>query len=359
MKIAVILPAGSEALFDRNSQQVFGGANVQMYQIAKELGQCEGVDCYTLIEDYQTIDFDEQGSFKLVKTYGKSDPTLVKFWKYHRQLQKIKPDAILQHGLTFFSALLAIYCKLLGVSFVYMFAHDVEAEGRYQESGKRSPIFKWLLSNAHVLITQNTYQKDQLLKRYGRKSQVVRNGFYLKLTKQSQGDYVLWIARHSTWKRPELFIQLACENPHLQFKMVCPTSMAADYDDLIQKASEVSNLEFVKFVPFDQIDAYFNKAKLVANTSDHEGFPQTFIQATINSLPVLSLNVNPDQVLTDYGFGFCCNGNMDVLNEKLHLIFTDEALYREMSSKAYLYAGENHDIQKNVEQIVGLIVQAR
>ena len=31
LKIAVVVPARSEALFDRNSKEVFGGGNIQMY----------------------------------------------------------------------------------------------------------------------------------------------------------------------------------------------------------------------------------------------------------------------------------------------------------------------------------------
>ena len=355
MKIAVILPSRSEALFDKTSKVIFGGANVQMYQIAKEFGQCDEVDCYTLIGDYETTNFDERDKFNLIKTFRDTDRIFVKFWKYHKKLQQIKPDAVLQRGLTVFSSLFAVYCKIYGISFVYMFASDTEAGGRYQESGKRARLFKWLLANARILITQNTYQKGMLSKQFGRESHIIRSGFYLKAEPQNQGDYVLWVARHSHLKRPELFIELASQNPQWHFKMVCPPSLAPNYDDLAQKAKKVKNLEFIKFVPFGNIDEYFEKAKVFVNTSDYEGFPQTFLQATMNGTPILSLLVNPDSLLTEHQIGFCCNGSMQLLQEKLVLLSSNADLYQTMSKNAFNYAQLNHDIKKNVKKIISLI----
>jgi glycosyltransferase involved in cell wall biosynthesis len=355
MKIAVVVPASSEALFDNKSTQVFGGANVQMYQIARELGQCEGVDCLTLTEDYERIDFADTARFRLVKTYRKSDTVLIKFWKYHKALRTIKPDAIVQHGLTLFSSLLACYCWFFRIRFVYMFAHDNEVSGRYQESGRKNPLFWLLLRCARVLVAQSRYQRDELLRRYGKQAHILRNGFYLKPTRQSAGKYILWVARHSDWKRPELFIRLAELNPDVSFRMVCPRSKADGYDILLARARKVANLEFIEYVPFDRIDDYFAAAKVFVNTSDHEGFPQTFIQAAMNGVPVVSLNVDPDNILTDNSSGFCCHGSMETLNEKLGVLMANAALYREMSENAFRYAQESHDIRKNVRALLGLI----
>lgn len=355
MKIAVVIPASSESLFDKNCDKVFGGANVQMYQLAKELGHCTGIDCQTLIEDYDIIDFDEADQFKLVRTYRNTDHVLVKFWKYHRVLKDVRPDAVLQHGLTFFSPLLALYCKCYHIRFVYMFAHDNEVEGRYQENGRENPLFQLLLRCAWVLVTQSRHQRDELQRHYNKGSHILRNGFYLKPARQVGGDCVLWVARHSEWKRPEMFIQLAERNPNVPFKMICPRSKADGYDMLLERARQVANLEFIEYVPFARIDEYFAGARAFVNTSDHEGFPQTFIQATMNGVPILSLNVDPDNILTENSCGFCCLGNMEMLSEKLRILMDDDALYREMSANAFRYAQENHDIRKNVKELLGLI----
>ena len=355
MKIAVIVPSHAEALFNKGSTKTFGGGDVQMYQIAMELGRCEEVDCLTLIEDYSIIDFAEADRFKLVKTYRKSDPVLIKFWKYQKLLRATKPDSVVQHGLTLYSPLLALYCRVSGIRFVYMFAHDKEVEGRYQEGGRKNPLFGLLLRCATALVAQSHYQQDELLLRYSRSSRILKNGFYLKEARAGVGDHILWVARHSDWKRPELFIQLAERNPNVPFKMICPRSKAGDYAALQERARAVANLEFIEYVPFAWIDDYFAGARIFVNTSDHEGFPQTFIQATMNGVPILSLNVDPDNVLTDNGLGFCCSGNMETLREKLSMLMDDDALYREMSTNAFRYAQENHDIRKNVKALLDLI----
>ena len=73
MKVAVVFPKDSEALFNKNSKRTFGGASVQMYLIAKELKKRADVSASSLIPDYSEINFDDSGSFDLIKTFNEKD----------------------------------------------------------------------------------------------------------------------------------------------------------------------------------------------------------------------------------------------------------------------------------------------
>ena len=44
-------------------------------------------------------------------------------------------------------------------------------------------------------------------------------------------------------------------------------------------------------------DQYLARASIFVNTSVHEGFPNTFVQAWLRDAVVVSLSVNPDRVL--------------------------------------------------------------
>ena len=108
LKIVTIFPKDSEALFNRSSRRTFGGADVQMYLITKELKKIKEVSIYSFIVRYPTIDFKDSGEFNLIKTFNETDSLLKKFIIYHKKIKKIRPDIIIQRGLTLFSCLLAL-----------------------------------------------------------------------------------------------------------------------------------------------------------------------------------------------------------------------------------------------------------
>ena len=44
------------------------------------------------------------------------------------------------------------------------------------------------------------------------------------------------------------------------------------YDGIKEEAERIPNLEFVGFVPYPDVNEYFNNASLLVNTSSVEGF---------------------------------------------------------------------------------------
>ncbi len=355
MKIAIIFPKDSEALFNCDSTRTFGGASVQLYNISKELKNYQDIEVFSLIPSYQKTDFNDERSFNLIKVFNEKDNLIIKIIKFHKEIKRIKPVAIIQHGLTLESCLLAKYCNFFKVKFVFMFAHDVEIEGIHQSTQKKCNLFKMLLNNSYKLISQNSYQEKKIKELYRKKTIIIKNGFIL----QDQCDLIkkdiLWVARSDNWKNPFLFFDLAENFPQENFIMICPYSnniSKEEYNNLKDRGEKVKNLKFIEFVEYKDINEYFKKAKLFINTSDYEGFPQTFIQASMNSVPIISLNSNPDNFLDKYVCGFCANGNFEAMREKIRFVLKKGDLWREMSDNAYNYAKENHDIKINVRKLL-------
>jgi glycosyltransferase involved in cell wall biosynthesis len=102
------------------------------------------------------------------------------------------------------------------------------------------------------------------------------------------------------------------------------------------------NVKYIGFVPFTATYEYYLKAKLLINTSEYEGFPNTFIQACLSKTPILSFRVNPDNFIIENNVGLMCEDNIDKAVEFITGLNKEKIfLY---GDNAFKYVKENHDI---------------
>jgi len=348
-------------LFNKACNSIFGGAEVQLFLLAREFAKNKNVSVNFIVADYGQKSSENYDGINVVKSFNIGDSSFIKNIKFLKCFMSINADVYIQRTLDPASGIIAILCKLLRKRFVYMVAHDMEVDGEYENN---EGIMKSLLANvvfkyADVIVVQNTTQKDLLYKNKGRDSIFIKSGYPLNdYYKTSNNDYILWVGRSEHWKRPELFMELAKLNINLRFKMICPQAFNDQknrYSLLKQDAMRIKNIEFIEYVPFNEIDEYFKKAKIFVNTSVKEGFPNTFIQAAKNGVPIISLSVNPYNFLDESKCGFFCNDDFAELNARLNEVSNDVDLYNQMSENGYKYAKENHDITKTAKQLFNLI----
>ncbi|NJO88110.1 MAG: glycosyltransferase [Chloroflexia bacterium] len=131
---------------------------------------------------------------------------------------------------------------------------------------------------------------------------------------------ILWVSRFQGWKQPDLFIELAEKIPDERFWMICPPPKGKEienWEKLKSRAILLPNLQFIDYVPFSQIQDYFNKAFVLVNTSRAEGFPNTFLQAAQGRAAIVSLAVNPGDFISKYDCGVFCENDFDLLVKNL------------------------------------------
>jgi len=361
MKIAIIFPKDSEALFNRASGRTFGGANVQMFMIARELSGRPGVEPFSLIPDYPVIDFDDAGRFNLVPTFKESDSVFKKVRIYHRTLRRLGPDVILQRGLTIESCLFALYARIFGMRFVFMLAHDIESEGKYQKNHKRCPLFFLLLRFAHLIVAQNELERDNVLKkRPAARVAILKKGLdFSKIKKSHKKDYdAIWIARCERWKNPEVFLELAAANPKLRFCMICSKVAAheAYFDEVRSRARGLRNVTFFDFVKYNEVYTLLAKSKVFCITSDYEGdWPMTVLEATATGLPVLSYKLNYGELIGKYNAGLNCNGNTILFNNCLIYIVSNAKNLKSKSDNAICYATNIHNLSNTTSTLISYL----
>ncbi|HSX24810.1 MAG TPA: glycosyltransferase [Candidatus Andersenbacteria bacterium] len=160
-------------------------------------------------------------------------------------------------------------------------------------------------------------------------------------------NYILWIARCAPIKNPLAFITIAAAFPTQQFVMIAaPQEGHMELFDAIKKAAGVhSNITLIPGVPNESAQRYFNEAVVSVNTSSSEGFPFAFLESGLGKTPIMSLTVNPDNLITTHNIGYCANGDIDLLIQQLQTILSNSDDLREKSNAAREYVRKYHDIR--------------
>ncbi|MHA1394320.1 MAG: glycosyltransferase family 4 protein [Promethearchaeota archaeon] len=161
-------------------------------------------------------------------------------------------------------------------------------------------IYKFSLKKADLIIVLANYMKNELLKNYNLKSIVINSGHPIPPNKplKSFPPIFLWVARLKNWKKPELFLYIAKNLSHLNAKFILIGSQN-DYfkKEILEYSQKNKNFIFIPGVPIDKDNKFYEKASLLVNTSLNEWFPNSFIQAWLRETPVISLHVDPDEII--------------------------------------------------------------
>jgi glycosyltransferase involved in cell wall biosynthesis len=154
---------------------------------------------------------------------------------------------------------------------------------------------------------------------------------------------VLWVNNIRSVKRPEWFLRLARALPAYNFTLVGgPMPHESEqYRQLQREAKSVTNLELAGPVPYEAVNAYYSRARLFVNTSTVEGFPNSFLQAWIRGVPVVS-TFDPDNLISQRGLGQFVQTESELKAAALRFLENDQ-LTTTCGYRASAYAYETHE----------------
>jgi len=349
-------------LFNDKNDSIHGGSELQLYLIAKELSKDKNFEISFIVGDFGQEDVE---IFDDVKLYNSVTPKecdskikkLRQVLVYHKLFKRINADIYFTSAANSTVGLVSLFCKLNNKKHIHRTANETEVNLSYSKKGILGKIFIKGLETSDLVITQNETHKKLLKRNHGIDSKVFNNSFVIKANDVCKKTSILWIARCIHWKRPELFMRLAEYFPEEKFIMIAPPAIGKEnyQREIKEKTDKIENLTFIDHVPFNDIQKYFDDAKVFVNTSEYEGFPNTFLQAGVGKTPILSLNVNPDNFINKYDCGFCCDGDFDKLKKYAMFLVNNNVEWNEKSENVFKYVVENHNICKNIECLKKLI----
>ncbi len=243
-----------------------------------------------------------------------------------------------------------LFCKLGKKKFVYRTAHDYECNR--QEIQKHllwGKLFQYALEHADLVVA-SVHQHIGMLRRHHPNivSPIIHIPLGIEQPPQQEEEkkYTLWIARCHPIKNPLKFVELAKNMPAEQFVIIAAPQRG--YETLLKKVeracSHVKNIRFIPGVPSYETQTYINKAKALVNTSDAEGFSFVFVESGLGKTPILSLHVNPDEVITKHSIGCFAHGSMQTLQQQLHALLYDRNDWKRKSENIFQYVQKNHNI---------------
>lgn len=276
-----------------------------------------------------------------------------------KTLRAVDPDACYLRGPNVDALSIALYCRLADAKFVYGFAHDRELaadQNVFDEAGATNAVFRAVLrraiGRADVVVVQNEFQRRRAERLFDSKIELVENGYPEPEGTASETELrtdrpvVFWAATLRDWKRPDVVVDVAAEVPDAQFVLAGSRADESPelYDQIERRAEDVENLSFTGYIPYEDIDDYFADADIFLNTSTSEGFPNTFLQAWAHETPVVSLNVDPNDILRNHDIGRYADGDRDRLVASLRDLVDDAENRRLVGRNAREYFVENHSI---------------
>ncbi|MBN1126426.1 MAG: glycosyltransferase family 4 protein [Sedimentisphaerales bacterium] len=338
------------------TEGVFGGAEVDLYLLGTELARDSAFRVSYVTADYGQAAEEHIENVTVFKSLKRDDNPVVGAARLWRAMKQAGADLYFLETASAGVPLAGWFCRFHRKALIYRTAHSDEFDGTYT---KQHPIlgrmFARTLRKAAAVITQNQQDAVQLRETVGLDSTVIRNAHRMPDRKETgKRNTILWVGRSADFKKPRRFLDLARRFPDQSFVMICQQATGdKDYSQLQQEAGTIDNLQFVTRVSFQETDSYFQQARVFVNTSDAEGFPNTFVQAAQWGVPILSWSVNPDQFLTEFSCGLACGGDMDRLEEGLRFLLQDDR-FIELGANARRYAEQHHDIRTVVEQYKAL-----
>lgn len=275
-------------------------------------------------------------------------------------LDKIEPDFVYTRGRTSLPWISYKYCRRNKKISVWNAARDRDLlKYSYIREKSNGSFFKYIISfpfyyiimiflfekgikKSNLIFVQNEFQKESLEKIFNLKNTVLLPQLVSEkenfIKKEDGFMNILWIGSLKEEKAPEKYIEIVNKysGNNIEFKMI-----GKILDVKYNYIKELNKKNFCYYGPLSYRETLdlFKESHILINTSLSEGFPNTFVQAWRNGMMVISLGVNPNNLL-DGRLGFCCSTTEEII-DKINFIKDNELIEKNMD---YIeeYIEKNH-----------------
>lgn len=353
---------GLYGYFNPEATKTAGGAERQLYLLSQALS--DRFEMRAVVGDYGQPKREVRDGVVLHRAYSPDQSTSslaqpLELVRLGLAMKKAYADVYVYRGHPRKAGIVALIARLLGKEFIYNLANDPNVtDQRDSLSFPFRSLFDWGVQNAKTVIAQTSKQQHLIQKRFETDSTVVPNGYPTFDETLSHGERgpAIWVGRFDAGqKRPHLFLDLAERLPDYEFLLIGPEGLDEEYyERVVERAAALDNVTYVGPVAPDDIHDYYRRASVLVNTSSHEGFPNTFLEAWRFATPVASLEVDPNRYLDISVEGYT-DGDLDEL-ESIVETFLTVAEQRQIVGERVKEAFEEQYSQEKVAILYGEVI---
>ncbi len=276
----------------------------------------------------------------------------------YKCLKDLNPDLIYQRDGIAYTGVCAYFAKKFGKKMIwYISANSAVRALKFKFS--RDLLFRYIdkkilqygIKNTTYIIGQTKYQNDLLKRNFGRECDYIVPNFHPEPRneiKKEEPIKIVWVANIKKFKRPELFIKLSENfqaNKKVKFLMIGRKDCGKWQSELENKIAKFSNLNYLGEKSIEQVNRILCHSHIFVHTSLSEGFPNTYIQAWMREIPVVTLDFDPDDLLKKKKIGFHSR-TFEQMTKHIRYLIENEDAREEMGKRAREYALENYTIEK-------------
>ena len=345
-----------------------GGAELQVYYLSREL-VLRGFHVNYIRENNKFDNFKK--TFEGIKLHSIYIPKILAHPKLlfikqilrsiqlHFHIKKLKPSIVYVRADESYLPLLKSSITKNKIKLIWACSHD-DKLGPYYWSNKYGYAIKKsilnVLRNANLILLQTEFQRKLLFKNFDIQGKVLYNSHPIPTDLDlPRENIVLWVGRLHKRKFPERFLSIVKKmksNSNFKFIMI-GRRLDSRFDNEIENTlKENPNFKYYGESEQEFILEILNKVKVLVNTSNSEGFSNTFIEAWIRGVPVIALKgVNPDGIITNNKVGFICE-DIDAIQMRVYELLNNKSLFSKMSLKSKEMSKEKFDLKNYVDKFI-------
>lgn len=343
-----------------------GGAERQQYMIASELN-ARGYQISMIVGDFGQPEYELINGIHVTKGCPQGIDGLLstsqQLKSLYRAMKRVDAGIYYVRGAPRLFSVVSLFAKLLGKKLIFCIANDSDVDPEYLDDRYGllfNRIYRWALKQTHQIITQTEHQHEILKDQFNQESVIIPNAYDLppenQITAHSEREFVLWVGRsNKEKKKPLRYLELANQLPDIPFVMVAQPSNDGSHHRVVQnKAESIPNLEFVDTVSPDKIHEYYNRATVLVNTSDFEGFPNTYLEAWRYRTPVVALYHTVGDAFETQNISIQ-SGSLSQLQSDVERLHTDSDLRSQLGKNAREYVKQNYllsDVVSRYEKVL-------